>query len=70
MGTVKNCPDTKIQEVDNCLGLVNQCDADPNEPIGLCVMSPWSSWSPCSVSCGGFSPPIVMNVRDRFKLKE
>lgn len=52
MGTVKNCPYTKIQEVDNCLGLVNQCDSDPNEPVDFCVTSPWSIWSPCSVSCG------------------
>ncbi|XP_067945663.1 spondin-1-like [Watersipora subatra] len=52
MGTLKRCPHINLQESSSCLGLVNICDVDPNEPVDICITTPWSYWSPCSVSCG------------------
>ena len=50
MGSTKMCPSIKLQEMDNCLGLINQCDE--NDVADVCVTTPWSNWSPCSATCG------------------
>ncbi|RWS10095.1 spondin-1-like isoform X3, partial [Dinothrombium tinctorium] len=46
----KVCTQVELIEKEMCVGAVPECPEDPIDP--KCSVTPWSDWSPCTVTCG------------------